>query len=88
MEAEIIKTLDFNLVFNTPYHFFEPFCKILNYEPKKFYLAQYTLELAILDAKFLKFKSSLLAASCIFLINKIKKAEIAWPDVLVAASGY
>ncbi len=31
MEAEIILSLNFNLVFNTPYHFLEPFCKLLNF---------------------------------------------------------
>jgi cyclin B len=88
MEADIVKALDFNLIFNTPYHFFDPFCKIANYDQKKFFLAQYTLELALMDVRFLKFKPSLLAASTIFLINKIKRAEIVWPDVLMAASGY
>ena len=43
MEADIIKALDFQLVFNTPYHFLSPFCKLAKWEPKKFYLAQYTL---------------------------------------------
>lgn len=88
MEADIIKALDFNLIFNTAYHFFDPFCKIADYDQKKFYLAQYTLELALMDLKFLKFKPSMLAASTIFLINKIKRAEVVWPDVLMAASGY
>jgi hypothetical protein len=88
MEAEILKTLDFNLIFNTPYHFFNPFCKITNYDPKKFYLAQYTLELALMDVRFLKFKPSLLACSAIFLINKIKRSEYVWPNTLVVASGY
>lgn len=88
MEADILKTLDFNLVFNTPYHFFSPFCKIINYDPKKLCLAQYTLELALMDTRFLKFKPSLMAASAIFLINKIKRSETVWPDALMAASGY
>jgi cyclin B len=74
MEADIVKVLEFNLIFNTPYHFFDPFCKISNYDQKKFYLAQYTLELALMDIKFLKFRPSLLAASAIFLINKIKRS--------------
>lgn len=88
MEAEILKVLDFNLIFSTPYHFLDPFCKVINYDPKKFCLAQYTLELALMDTKFLKYKPSLLASSAIFLINKIKRAEMVWPDALMAASGY
>ena len=74
MEANIIKTLDFNLVFNTSYNFLEPFCKLVEFQPKKFYLAQYILELALLDAHFLKYRQSMLACSAIYLINKIKKS--------------
>jgi hypothetical protein len=36
----------------------------------------------------MKYKGSLLAGSAIYLINKIKKTDEAWPDVIVAASGY
>jgi hypothetical protein len=42
----------------------------------------------MLDIKFLKYRPSLVAASVIYLVNKIKKVEIAWPDVAIAASGY
>lgn len=36
----------------------------------------------------MKYKPSLLAASSIYLVNKIKRSDVAWPDVLMAASGY
>lgn len=88
MEAEILKALDFNLIFSTAYHFLAPLCKITSYDPKKFCLAQYALELALMDTRFHRFKPSLLASAAIFLINKIKRAEVVWPDALVAASGY
>ena len=35
----------------------------------------------------LKYKPSLLAAAGIYLVNKIRRVEDIWPDVLVAASG-
>lgn len=43
MEADILKALDFNLIFSTPYHFLAPLAKIVSYDPKKFCLAHYTL---------------------------------------------
>ena len=43
MEADIVQTLDFDLVFNTSYHYLAPFCKLLNFEPKKQSLSQYVL---------------------------------------------
>ena len=80
--------LNFNLVMNTSYHFLSPLVTLANYEHKKSCLAQYVLELALLDHRFMNHKGSLLAASAVYLINKIKRADVAWPDQLVAASGY
>ena len=73
MEAEIIDALDFNLIMLTSCRFFEPFAKISGMDIKNFYLAQYVLELSLLDAKFLEYKPSLIGASVIYLINKIRK---------------
>ena len=88
MESQIIKALDFNLIFNTPYHFFEPFAKMAGIESKNFFLSQYLLELSLTNLKFSKYRPSLLASASIFLINRIKRVSEAWPDVLMAASGY
>jgi hypothetical protein len=41
-----------------------------------------------MDVRFLKFKPSLIASAAIFLVNKIKRADVVWPDELMAASGY
>lgn len=57
-------------------------------EDKNFHLAQYVLELALLDIKFLECKPSLMAASAIYLINKIRKRSEAWPIELESMSGY
>ena len=80
--------MNFNIVFNTPYHFLSPLCVLANFDHKKICLAQYTLELALMDHHFLKYKGSMLAASSIYLINKIKRNDVAWSDALMAASGY
>ena len=79
-ESEIVLALDFNLVFNTSYHFMSPLCKLLSYDQKKEYLAQYLLEICLLDTKFLKYRSSLLGASAIYLVNKVKRREEVWPS--------
>jgi len=80
--------LDFSLVTNTPYHFYAPLIIIAGYDHKKSCLGQYVLELALLDHSFLKYRPSVLASATVYLINKIKRSEIAWPDSLMAASGY
>lgn len=80
--------MDFELVYSTSYHFFEPFTKFMDGDEKKISLGHYILELALMDTKFLKYRNSLIAAATIYLVNKVKKVEQPWPDSLVAASGY
>lgn len=42
-EADIIKELNFELIINSSYKFFEPLCKVIGLEPKNQHLAQYVL---------------------------------------------
>jgi hypothetical protein len=86
-EAKIIEALDFDLITITSFRFFEALAKISEMDKKDFHLAQYILELSLLDTKFLQYKPSLTAASVIYLLNKIRKREEAWPDLLFAATG-
>ena len=53
MEADIINVLDFNLIFETSYRFFEPLAKLCKMEQKNFHLSQYVLEMSLLNTKFL-----------------------------------
>lgn len=48
MEANIIEALDFDLIMETAYKFFEPLAKISKMDPKNTHLAQYVLELSLL----------------------------------------
>lgn len=42
-EADIIKELNFELIVNSSYKYFEPLCKVIGLEPKNQHLAQYVL---------------------------------------------
>ena len=68
--------------------FMEPFVKLIDMTPKNIHLTQYILELVLLDMNFLKYKPSLLAAAGIYLVNKIRRVEEIWPDILVGVTGY
>lgn len=63
----------------TSFKFFEPLAKVCKMDPKNFHLAQYVLEMALLQANCLDYKPSLMASSAIYLINKIRKRSEAWP---------
>lgn len=88
MEADIIETLGFDLIMGTSFRFFEALGRISKMDAKNFHLAQYVLELCLLDTRFLDYKPSLLASAAIYLINKIRKRSEAWPDLLIAATNY
>jgi len=66
----------------------EPFVKLIDMSPKNVHLTQYILELSLLDMTFLKYRPSLLAAAGIYLVNKIRRVEDIWPDILVGVTGY
>ena len=53
MEAEIIQELNFDLITITSFRFFEALGKVSKMDAKNFHLAQYVLELSLLDIKFL-----------------------------------
>lgn len=72
----------------TSFRFFEALGKLTKMEAKNFHLAQYVMELSLLQTKFLDYKPSLIASAAIYLINKIRKRNESWPDLLVAATGY
>ena len=80
--------LNFDLIMETSFKFFEPLAKISHMDPKNQHLAQYVLELALLETKFLNYRPSFLASSAIYLINKIRKRSDPWPDLLFAATSY
>lgn len=49
---------------------------------KNKFIAAYILELSLLDTSFFEFTPSLLAASVLYLVNKIRKIGPVWPKYL------
>ena len=83
-ESEMVKELNFNLIVNSIYKFFEPYSKSIGLELKNQHLAHYILELSLLQPKFLNYQPSLMAASAIYLIKKIRKSETSWNSAMSA----
>ena len=87
-EYEILKKLNFNLLYNSSYKFLSYFyltSQINNI--KVFHLAQYILELSLLNLSSLKFKQSLRAASVFYMAIKILN-ENNWNYNLQFHTGY
>lgn len=61
---------------------------MIGLEAKNQHLAQYVLELALLQSKFLNYPPSLIASAVIYLIKKIRKSESSWNEVMTSMVGY
>jgi len=57
-------------------------------EAKNQHLAQYVLELAQLNPKFLNYAPSLIASAAIYLIKKIRKSETPWSETMAWVVSY
>lgn len=78
MESSILKALDFNIIIDTCYKFFEPLARLINMETKNMFLCRYVLELTLFDVSMFKYRQSMVASACIYLINKIRKKTLVW----------
>lgn len=71
MEQSILSSLDFNFCVPSNYRFLERFSKITGMSSKAFSLAQYFIEISLLECKMLKYIPSLLSATSVYLSIKI-----------------
>jgi hypothetical protein len=58
MESDILQTLDFDIQQTSSYRFLERYTKVMRSDSVTFFLAQYLLELGLLDSKMNKFLPS------------------------------
>ncbi|CAD8093308.1 unnamed protein product [Paramecium sonneborni] len=70
MEGLILQALNFNICNPTAYQFLSKYSSEL--DPKNKALAQYILELALVEYKFIVYKPSFITQAAIFLVNKIR----------------
>lgn len=70
MEKDILNTLTFQLTVPTHYLFLQRFLKISTPDKNVAMLSQYLLELTLVDYSMVKFSSSQIAASAVYLANK------------------
>ncbi|CAD7946606.1 unnamed protein product [Amoebophrya sp. A25] len=84
MEVRILNTLKFEVTVPSALQFLEYYVKEagISRADAHFFLCQYLVETTLLSPKFLKYKPSELAASSLYLANRIRKEYIPWPQKL------
>merc|ERR1719281_1900458 len=88
MEIAMLNALEFHITCPTPISFLERYERINGCDEVHRQLARYVCELTILDMKFLKYSPSLLAASALFLANKLLRQHPSWPSSLIQNTRY
>lgn len=91
MEYIMLKKFNFNVTVISSFRFLERFNKLgqdneryskdqtdSSYE-YVFYLAQYMIELALVEYRMIKYKPSILAAGALYLAHKVTGRKDAWP---------
>ena len=75
MEMQILKNLEFQITETSSYRFLERYSKIAKADSVVFYLAQYLLELALLDSKMNQYPPSLQASSALYVAMRVSMAD-------------
>lgn len=90
LEFDIISTLEFNFFAPSLLRFLQRYRKLSNTasDDQIFYFAQYICEISLLDAFFLKHKSSEIAAAAFVLSAKSIKKINAWNSEMERWTGY
>ena len=73
MEKSILFQLDFDIQLTSAYRFLERFSKHQRLDSVTFFLAQYMLELGLLDSKMHQFSNSLQAVAAVYVAKKFLK---------------
>jgi len=70
MENEILKKLNFKIVFPTSNDFYNILSKLYNFEKKQYFLGKYFIESVLIDYKMIKYSGSIISAASTYLVMK------------------
>jgi G2/mitotic-specific cyclin-B, other len=88
METSMLNELDFNINFVSSQNFLERFVQISNTDKITADLAEYMIEIALLDYSSIHIKPSYLAMSALYLAKKIMKSKEPWNKQLAGCTLY
>ena len=70
MENEVLKQLNFNIIFPTPNDFYNILSKLYNFNKKQYFLGKYLIESALIDYQMIKYSASIISAAVVYLVMK------------------
>ena len=89
MERSMLIKLEFSITTPSSYRFLQRFAKVAKVKDQLFCLAQYLLELTLIEQRMLVYKPSYVAAAALFLSIKLFYRDMGkWTPELHAYTGY
>lgn len=88
MEAIVLVALDFQIAVPTPAHFLDRLHRANSCDGMQKQLAQYALELSLLDIRSLRYPPSLLVGASLLLSNAILGRTPVWPAAVAHCAGH
>merc|ERR1711865_499062 len=83
MECQMLSTLDFQIVVPTAAHFMDRMQRLNGCDGVQREIAQYLIELALLDFRMIRHTPSHLCSAALMLSNELLGRARAWPELLV-----
>lgn len=83
MEVLILEALNFQICTPTPMSFLDRYAQVNGCTESHKHLAQYLLELSVVDFNMVKYTPSHLAAAAVLLSNKLQRMQPSWSSSLV-----
>ena len=73
MEDSILKILNFDLLYPSPIKFYEYLSLYFGFDKKMHFTGKYLMESFLVDIKYVKYKPSVIACACIYIVMKFFK---------------
>ena len=75
MENNILDTFNFDLIFPSAIKFYEYLALNFGFDRKKFLIGKYLMESFMVDLNWVKYRASVIACSCVYIVMKYYKME-------------
>ena len=75
MENDVLDILNFELLHPSPIKFYEYMALKFDFDKKKFLFGKYLMESFMVDLNYVKYRASVIACSCVYIVMKYFKME-------------
>ena len=75
MEKDILNAFSFELLYPSPIKFYEILILKFNFDKTKYLMGKYLMETFLIDLKWIKYRPSIIACACIYIVMKFFKME-------------